>query len=73
MICGDVYYNVLITQPQNEGEAVNITGLVNRFINVTGLNNSLSVTITVTAIDRVGQRNDSISDLQLRTPEGKFM
>ena len=75
--CGDVYYEVSISQPPIEGDAVevlNVTGLVDRFLHVTGLNNSLpDVTITVTAIDRVGQRNNSTFVLRLRTPEGKFV
>ena len=55
-----------------EGDAVVTT--VNSFLSATGLNNSLpDVTITVTAIDRVGQRNDNAFVLQLRTPEGKFV
>ena len=54
--CGDVYYEVSISPPPIEGDAVVTT--VDRFLSVTGLNNSLpDVTITVTAIDRVGQRN----------------
>ena len=50
-----------ISQPPIEGDAVevlNVTGLVDRFLHVTGLNNSLpDVTITVTAINREGRRN----------------
>ena len=75
--CEDVSYNVLISQSQIEGDAVevlNVTGLTDRLLSVTGLNNSLpDVTITVTAIDRVGRRNDIISDLQLRISESKFV
>ena len=52
--CGDVYYDVLISQPPIGGGTVAIT--VDSFLSVTGLNNSLpNVTIIVTAIDRVGQ------------------
>ena len=75
--CGDLSYNVLISQSQIEGDTVevlDVTGLADRFLSVTGLNNSLpDVTIIVTAIDRVGQRKDMMFDLQLRTPEGKFV
>ena len=63
---------MLISQPPIEGDAVVIT--VDSFLSVTRLNNSLpDVTITVTAIDRVGQRNNSTSVLWLRTPEGTFV
>ena len=72
--CGDVYYEVLISQSQIEGDAVEVLNVTDRFLSVTGLNNSLhNVTITVTAIDRVGQRDNSTFVLQLRTSEGKFV
>ena len=67
---------MLISQSPDKEDAVivlNVTGLVYRFLNVTELNNSLPVTITVTATDRVGQRNGNTSNLLLRTPEGKFV
>ena len=68
-------YNVLISQPQFEGDAVevlSVTELVDRFLHITGLNNSLpDVTITVTAVDRVGQRNGSVFFVQLPRSLGK--
>ena len=73
--CGDVSYNVLVSQSQIEGKAVevsNVTGLNNSFLSVTGLNNNLpNVTITVTAIDRGGQRNGSMFSVQLPRSLGK--
>ena len=52
--CGDVYYEVSISPPPIEGDAVVTT--VDSFLSVTGLNNSLpDVTITVTAINRAGR------------------
>ena len=64
--CGDVYYEVSISPPPIEGDAVVTT--VDRFLSVTGLNNSLpDVTITVTAVDRVGQKNGSIFVQLLRS------
>ena len=51
--CGDVYYEVSISPPPIEGDAVVTT--VDSFLSVTGLSNSLpDVTITVTAINRAG-------------------
>ena len=74
--CGHVSYDVLISQPQIEGDTVEILtviGLVDRFFEVTGLNNSLlDVMITVTAIDRVGQRNERIFLEQLPESLSKF-
>ena len=70
--CGDVYYEVSISPPPIEGDAVVTT--VDRFLSVTGLNNSLpDVTITVTAIDRVGQRNGSVFSVQLPRSLGKYI
>ena len=75
--CGDVFYSVSVSQDSNEGNAT-----VDRFpfvtplnsSNVSGLDNNLSdVTITVTAIDRVGKRNGSIFSQQLCKSEGKFV
>ena len=64
IICGDVYYEVSISPPPIEGDAVVTT--VDSFLSVTGLNNSLpNVTITVTAIDRVGQRDGGMFLVQL--------
>ena len=68
--CGDVYYDVLISQPPIEGGTVAIT--VGSFLSVTGLNNSLpDVTIIVTAIDRVGQRHGKMFPVQLPRSLGK--
>ena len=66
MTCGDVSYEVLVSQDLSERDP-KLT--VNRFYHVTELDNSLPVEITVTATDRVGQRNGSISVLQLRVSE----
>ena len=67
---------MLVSQSQIERgepvEVLNVTGLNNSFLNVTGLNNSLrNVTITVTAIDRGGQRNGSMFSVQLPRLLGK--
>ena len=68
--CGDVYYEVSISPPPIEGDAVVTT--VDRFLSVTGLNNSLpDVTITVTAIDRVGRGDGGIFTVQLPRSLGK--
>ena len=73
--CGDVYYEVLISQPPIEGGAVevlNVTGLIDRFLHVTGLNNSLpDVTITVTAINRAGRGDGRMFPVQLPRSLGK--
>ena len=62
--CGDLYYEVSISPPPIEGDAVTITA--DRFLSITGLNNSLpDVTITVTAVDRVGQGEDRMFPVQL--------
>ena len=68
--CGDVSYEVLVSQDLSERDP-KLT--VDRFYHVTELNNSLPVEITVTATDRVEQRNGSITVLQLRVSEGKFV
>ena len=68
--CGDVYYEVSMSPPPIEGDAVVTT--VDSFLSVTGLNNSLpDVTITVTAIDRVGQRGGRVFSVQLPKSLGK--
>ena len=68
--CGDVYYEVSISPPPIEGDAVVTT--VDSFLSVTGLNNSLpDVTIIVTAIDRVGQRHGRTFLVQLPKSLGK--
>ena len=68
--CGDVYYEVSISPPPIEGDAIRNTTVTS--FSVTGLNNSLpDVTITVTAIDRVGQRNGSMLSVQLPRSPGK--
>ena len=68
--CGDVYYEVLISQPPIEGDAVVTT--VGSFLSVTGLNNSLpDVTITVTAINRVGRGDGRMFPVQLPRSLGK--
>ena len=72
--CGDASYNVLVSQSQIEGEAVEVSNVtvLNNSYSVTGLNNALrNVTITVTAIDRVGQRNGSMFSVQLPESLGK--
>ena len=62
--CGDVYYEVSISPPPIEGDAVVTT--VDRFLSVTGLNNSLpDVTITVTAINRAGRGDGRMLPVQL--------
>ena len=68
--CGDVYYEVSISQPPIEGDAVVTT--VDSFLSVTGLNNSLpDVTITVTAINRAGQGDGRMFPVQLPKSLGK--
>ena len=68
--CGDVYYDVLISQPPIEGGTVAIT--VDSFLSVTGLNNSLpDVTITVTAINRAGRGDGRTFLVQLPKSLGK--
>ena len=68
--CGDIYYEVSISPPPIEGDSVVTT--VDSFLSITGLNNSLpDVTITVTAIDRVGQRDGRLLPVQLPKSLGK--
>ena len=68
--CGDVNYEVSISPPPIEGDAVTTTA--DSFLSVTGLNNSLpDVAITVTAIDRVGQRDGRMFLVQLPKSLGK--
>ena len=68
--CGDVYYEVSISPPPIEGDAVVTT--VDSFLSVTGLNNSLpDVTITVTAINRAGQGDGRMFPVQLPESLGK--
>ena len=68
--CGDVYYEVLISPPPIEGDAVVTT--VDSFLSVTGLNNSLpDVTITVTAINRAGRGDGRMYSVQLPKSLGK--
>ena len=70
--CGDVSYEVLVSPPPIEGNAVINT--TDTSLSFTGLNNNLpNVIITVIAIDRVGQRNCSTIVLQLHVSEGKFV
>ena len=60
-----------ISPPPIEGDAVVTT--VDSFLSVTGLNNSLpDVTVTVTAINRVGQGDGRMFPVQLPRSLGKF-
>ena len=69
--CGDVSYELSISPPPIEGDAVATTN--NMFYNVTGLNNSLPyVTITVTARNRAGQGNNKTVFVELPKPLGKY-
>ena len=68
--CGDVYYEVLVSQSQIEGDAVVTT--VDSFLSVTGLSNSLpDVTITVTAINRAGRGDGEMFPVELPESLGK--
>ena len=68
--CGDVYYEVSISPPPIEGDAVVTT--VDSFLSVTGLNNSLpDVTITVTAINRAGRGDGRMFPVHLPKSLGK--
>ena len=68
--CGDVSYEVSISPPPIEGNAVTTT--VDRFYSVTGLNNSLpNVTVTVTARNRAGQGKVMMHHVQLPELLGK--
>ena len=69
--CGDVSYEVSISQSPIKGDAVITTD--NMFYNVTGLNNSFpNVTITVTARNRAGQGNNKTVFVELPKPLGKY-
>ena len=69
--CGDVSYEVSISPPPIEGNAVTTT--VDRFYSVTGLNNSLpNVTVTVTARNRAGQGEAMIFPVKLPEPLGDY-
>ena len=62
--CGDVSYEVSISPPPIEGNAVTTT--VDRFYSVTGLNNSFpNVTVTVAARNRAGQGEVMMHHVQL--------
>ena len=68
--CGDVSYEVSISPPPIEGDAITTTD--NMFYNVTGLNNNLpNVTITVAARNRAGQGNIKTVFVELPKPLGK--
>ena len=68
--CGDVYYEVSISPPPIERDAVVTT--VDSFLSVTGLNNSLpDVTITVTAINRAGRGDGRMYSVPLPKSLGK--
>ena len=75
--CGDVSYEMILSQSHSKGDAIkfltSFTALVNsRMLRIAGLNNSLpDITITVTTIDRVGQRNGSVFSVQLPKSLGK--
>ena len=71
--CGNVSYEVSVAQSPVEGDAVNNTTTADTFFSIIGLNNSLLVTVTVTATDRVGQRNGNTTYFQLRISKGKFV
>ena len=71
--CGDVSYEVSISPPPIEGNAIATTD--NMFYSVTGLNYSLpNVTITVAAIsNRAGRGNNRTFLVELPKPLGKCM
>ena len=70
--CGDVYYEVSISPPPIEGDAVVTT--VDSFLSVTGLNNSLpDVIIIVTAINRAGRGDGRMFPVQLPKSLSKCM
>ena len=69
--CGDVSYEVSISPPPIEVDAVATTD--NRSYNVAGLNSSRpNVTITVTARDRAGRGNNRKVFVELPKPLGKY-
>ena len=69
--CGDVSYEVSISPPPIEGNAIATTD--NMFYSITGLNNSdPNVTITVTALsNRGGRGNNRTFLVELSKPLGK--
>ena len=70
--CGDVSYEVSISPPPVEGNAIATTD--NMFYSVTGLNNSLpNVTITVTASSRGGQGDNRTFFIELPNPRGTYV
>ena len=70
--CGDVSYEVSISPPPVEGNAIATTD--NMFYSVTGLNNSLpNVTITVTASSRGGQGDNRTFYIELPNPRGMYV
>ena len=70
--CRDVSYEVSISPPPVEGNAIATTD--NMFYSVTGLNNSLpNVTITVTASNRGGQGNYRTFLVELPKPRGTYL
>ena len=70
--CGDVSYEVSISPPPIERNAVTTT--VNRFFSVTGLNNSLpNVTVTVTARNRAGRGNTDTFSVDLPESLGTYI
>ena len=72
IMCGDVSYEVSISPPPIEGNAIATTD--NMFYSVTGLNNSNpNVTITVTASNRAGRGNNRTILVELPKPLGRCM
>ena len=72
MTCGVVSYEVSISPPPVEGNAIATTD--NMFYSVTGLNNSLpNVTITVTVSNREGQENNRTFFVELPNPRGTYL
>ena len=68
--CGDVAYEVLVSPPPIEGDAVTTT--VNTFLSIAGLNNSLpNVTIIVNASNRAGPVDGRMFSVQLPRSLGK--
>ena len=68
--CGDMSYEVLVSPPPIEGDAVTTT--VDTSLSVIGLNNSLpDVTITVTASNRAGQGDGMMFFVELPRSVGK--
>ena len=70
--CGDVSYEVSISPPPVEGNAIATTD--NMFYSVAGLNNSLpNVTITVTVSNREGQENNRTFFVELPKSIGTYV